>query len=78
MFLICMVNALKLKHGLTKNKDALIKIAERICTGKRQGIIQAKAKTLAPQLTKARGVFSSDEHKEINRIAEKWSAEDFI
>lgn len=78
MFLVCMVDALKIKHGLKMDKDALIKIAERICSGKRQGIIQAKAKTLAPQLTNARKVFSSDEHKEINRIAGKWSAEDLI
>lgn len=78
MFLVCMVDALKIKHGLKMDKDALIKIAERIRSGKRQGIILEKAKTLAPQLTKARKVFSSDEQKEINRIAEKWSAEDLI
>lgn len=78
LFFICVVESTKLKYGLTKDSDALRKVAARINRGARQGVILKAAKRLATALTRARksicGKKDYDEH--IKLLAKKWSKEE--
>lgn len=77
-FLICVVESTKLKYSLTKDSDALRKVANRIKRGSKQGVILGMARRLAPALTRARksicGKKDYDEH--IQLLAKKWSEEE--